>query len=218
MSESDAARGIRLRGIRLQADSHQSDSHAHDAGSPAEAGSHPRGRRPRVATVWLGGCSGCHMSFLDMDERLIELAARIDLVYSPLADVKVFPPDVDVTLVEGAVSNQDDLKTIQAIRKRSRIVVALGDCAVTGNVPAMRNTIPVKQLLDRVYLHGTSAETKVPGDGVPPLLRKAVPVHEVVNVDLHVPGCPPRAGAILHVVSELLDGRKPELASKVKFG
>jgi NAD-reducing hydrogenase small subunit len=172
----------------------------------------------KLATVWLDGCSGCHMSLLDVDEDLAAVARRADLVYGPLVDAQEFPEGVDVTLVEGAVSSQDDLKKIQAIRKRSRVVVALGDCAVTGNVPAMRNTIPVKQLLDRVYLHGTSADTKVPSDGVPSLLRKAVPVHEVVTVDLHVPGCPPKAGAILHVVSELLDGRKPELASKVKFG
>ena len=95
--------------------------------------------KPRVATAWLGGCSGCHMSFLDLDERLIELGEKIDLVYSPIADMKVFPANVDVTLVEGAVANYEHLEHIQTVRRRTKILVSLGDCAVTGNVTAMRN-------------------------------------------------------------------------------
>ena len=97
----------------------------------------------RIATVWLDGCSGCHMSFLDMDERLLELAEHIDLVYSPLVDLKDFPQDVDVTLVEGAVSTEEDLERIEKVRAHSKLLVSLGDCAVTGNVPAMRNPFPV---------------------------------------------------------------------------
>jgi NAD-reducing hydrogenase small subunit len=171
----------------------------------------------KLATVWLDGCSGCHMSLLDIDEALAVVAKKADIVYGPLVDAQEFPEGVDVTLVEGAVSNQDDLRKIETIRKRSRLVVALGDCAVTGNVPAMRNTIPVKQLLERVYVEGASATPKPPTD-VPALLKRAVPVHEVVPVDLHVPGCPPSAASILYVVSELLEGRKPDLTAKVKFG
>ena len=172
----------------------------------------------KLATVWLDGCSGCHMSLLDIDEAIALVAQKADLVYGPLVDAQEFPEGVDVTLVEGAIANQDDLKLAQTIRKRSRIVVSLGDCAVTGNVPAMRNSIPVKQLLERVYLQGVTTSPMVPTDGVPALLKRAVPVHEVVAVDLHVPGCPPSAAAILHVVSELLEGRKPDVASKTKFG
>src|SRR5579885_2498363 len=95
--------------------------------------------RPRLATVWLDGCSGCHMSFLDLDERLIELAQKADLVYSPLVDAKEFPPDVDVTLVEGAVSSEEDFHKIKIVRERTKTLVSLGDCAITANVPAMRN-------------------------------------------------------------------------------
>ncbi len=171
-----------------------------------------------LATVWLDGCSGCHMSLLDIDENIALLAQKADIVYGPLVDAQEFPEQVDVTLVEGAVSNQDDLRLAQTVRRCSRIVVALGDCAVTGNVPSMRNGIPVKRLLESVYVDGVSADPKVPGDGVPALLRRAVPVHEVVPVDLHVPGCPPKADAILYAAGELLAGRRPELASKVKFG
>jgi NAD-reducing hydrogenase small subunit len=172
----------------------------------------------KLATVWLDGCSGCHMSLLDIDEQIALVAQRADIVYGPLVDAQEFPEGVDVTLVEGAVANQDDLKLAQTIRKRSRIVVSLGDCAVTGNVPAMRNSIPVKQLLESVYVGGVTTHPGVPTDGVPALLKRAVPLHEVVAVDLHVPGCPPSAAAILYVVSELLDGRKPDVASKAKFG
>jgi NAD-reducing hydrogenase small subunit len=172
----------------------------------------------KLATVWLDGRSGCHMSLLDIDEDLALVARKADLVYGPLVDAQEFPEGVDVTLVEGAVANQDDLKLVQTIRKRTRLLVSLGDCAVTGNVPGMRNSIPVKKLLERVYVEGATAEAKVPADGIPALLKRAVPVHEVVAVDLHVPGCPPKAAEILYVVGELLEGRRPELASKVKFG
>ncbi|NWG14115.1 MAG: NADP oxidoreductase [Acidobacteria bacterium] len=172
----------------------------------------------RLATVWLDGCSGCHMSLLDIDEGLVAVAKRADIVYGPLVDAQEFPENVDVTLVEGAVSNQDDLKLIQTIRKRSKMIVSLGDCAVTSNVPAMRNSIPVKKLLERIYVEGVQENPGVPAQGVPPLLKHAVPVHDVVKVDLHIPGCPPRAEAILYVITELLAGRKPDLTSKVKFG
>ena len=96
-------------------------------------------KKVSVATVWLDGCSGCHMSFLDMDERLIELASAIDIVYSPLVDTKIFPQQVDLALVEGSVSSEDDLEKIQRIREHSRLLIAMGDCAITGNGPSMRN-------------------------------------------------------------------------------
>jgi len=168
-------------------------------------------KKTRLATVWLDGCSGCHMSLLDIDEALVPLAGKIDLIYGPLVDAQEFPKSVDVTVVEGAVSSQDDLEKARLIRARSKLVVALGDCAVTSNVPAMRNNIPVKKLLEGIY--GT-----VPADGVPPLLKHAVPLHDAIKVDLHVPGCPPPAKAIAFVLGELLEGRMPELASKVRFG
>src|SRR6516162_8046390 len=95
--------------------------------------------KARIATVWLDGCSGCHMSFLDMDERLIELAALVDIVYSPLVDNKIFPEEVDLTLVEGSVSSEEDLSKIKKIREHTRLLISLGDCAITGNVPSLRN-------------------------------------------------------------------------------
>ncbi len=175
-------------------------------------------KKVKVATVWLDGCSGCHMSLLDIDESLVAVAQKIDLVYGPLVDAQKFPEGVDVALVEGAVSSQEDLAKVQTIRERSKFLIALGDCAVTSNVPAMRNTIPVKDLLDRVYIQGATKDPGVPANGLPKLLKRAVPVQEAVKVDLHVPGCPPPARAILYVLGELLEGRTPDLGSKVKFG
>jgi NAD-reducing hydrogenase small subunit len=175
-------------------------------------------KKARVATVWLDGCSGCHMSLLDIDEAIISVANRAEFVYGPLVDAQEFPKAVDVTLIEGAVSSQHDLEQVRTIRQRSKLVVALGDCAVTANVPSMRNSIPPRKLLDRIYIEGADQSRVVPTEGVPALLRQAVPVHEVVKVDLHVPGCPPPAKAIAFVLGELLDGRVPDLSTKVKFG
>jgi NAD-reducing hydrogenase small subunit len=175
-------------------------------------------RRARLATVWLDGCSGCHMSLLDVDEAIIGIAKRVEVVYGPLVDAQEFPKAVDVVLIEGAISSQEDLERVRIIRQRSKLVIALGDCAVTGNVPAMRNQIVPRKLLERIYIEGVQETPGIPTEGVPALLRHAIPVHEVVKVDLHVPGCPPPAAAIAFVLGELLDGRVPDLSSKVKFG
>ena len=175
-------------------------------------------KKAKVATMWLDGCSGCHMSILDIDEAIASVAQKADIVYGPLVDAQEFPEDVDVTLVEGAVSSQDDYEKIKHVRENTRLLVALGDCAVTSNVPAMRNSIPVKNLLERIYVQGVDEKPRIPTEGVPQLLKRAVPLHEVVKVDLFVPGCPPPAAAIGFVLGELLEGRVPDLSSKVKFG
>jgi NAD-reducing hydrogenase small subunit len=158
------------------------------------------------------------MSVLDIDEAIIAIAKRIEVVYGPLVDAQEFPKAVDVVLIEGAISSQEDLERVRTIRQRSKLVIALGDCAVTGNVPAMRNQIAPRKLLERIYIEGVQENPGIPTEGVPALLRHAIPVHEVVKVDLHVPGCPPPAAAIAFVLGELLDGRVPDLSSKVKFG
>jgi NAD-reducing hydrogenase small subunit len=175
-------------------------------------------KKVRLATVWLDGCAGCHMSLLDIDEAILKIANAADVVYGPLVDAQEFPKLVDVTLIEGAVSSQEDLEKAHLIRKRSKIVVSLGDCAVTGNVPSMRNQIPPRRLLERIYIEGAQENKAIPTDGVPPLLRQVSPVHQVIKVDLHVPGCPPSAAAIAYVLGELVEGRIPDLATKVKFG
>jgi NAD-reducing hydrogenase small subunit len=165
-------------------------------------------RKVRLATVWLGGCSGCHMSFLDLDERLLDVAAAADLVYSPIADVKEFPHDVDVTLVEGAVANEDHLELIRQVRERSRLLVALGDCAITGNVTALRNVLNVTDVLNAVYADRASAQPQVPEyrGVVPTLLPRVEPLHQYVRVDAYLPGCPPTAETIWSAVSALLKG------------
>lgn len=174
-------------------------------------------KKLRVATVWLDGCSGCHMSLLDLDAALISLAQKVDLVYGPLVDAQQFPDDVDLTLVEGAVSSQEDLHRIEIVRQRTSVLVSLGDCAVTGNVPAMRNAIPPAELLRSIYVDAPTAGEVVPVEGVPPLLKEARPVREFVKVDVTLPGCPPPAKAIGALFTAVLDGRKPD-PGVVKFG
>lgn len=177
--------------------------------------------KPRLATVWLGGCSGCHMSFLDLDERLIALAGLADLCYSPVMDVKEFP-EVDLVLVEGAVANTDHLHEIRKIRARSKVLVAFGDCAVTGNVTALRNLFPLEDVLDRAYRENSDVVAGLPlgGQGddiIPRLLPRVLRVQDVVEVDHYLPGCPPSADAIFEFVSTLLAGRTPAVEGR-KFG
>jgi NAD-reducing hydrogenase small subunit len=154
------------------------------------------------------------MSLLDMDYRLLTLLEQVDLVYSPLVDQKHFPEDVDITLVEGAVSSEDDLEKILNVRAKTKILVSLGDCAVTANVPSLRNPLGVKAILDRV---SDGAAPRQP-DTVPILYAHARPVHTVVKVDLFVPGCPPSADTIYTVITELLAGRHPDLHAITRFG
>jgi NAD-reducing hydrogenase small subunit len=174
-------------------------------------------KKPRLATVWLGGCSGCHMSFLDLDERLLDLAARVELCASPLTDYTAFP-EADITLVEGAVANEEHLEQIRKVRMRTKLLVSLGDCAVSGNVTAMRNIFAVEDVLDRAYRENAALVIGVPtGNGaVPRLLARVRPVHEVVKVDYFIPGCPPSADTIHSFLMTLLDGRSP--APEGRFG
>lgn len=163
--------------------------------------------KKRFATMWLGGCSGCHMSFLDLDEFLLELLDKVELVYGPLMDVKEFPEDVDLLLVEGAVANRDNLEILQKARERSRVLVSFGDCAVTGNVTALRN---LAAPLEEVYRRSDFDPL------VPPLLARVHPLHHYVKVDYYLPGCPPDARKIRQFLEALLEGREPCL--EARFG
>ncbi|WP_017324541.1 hypothetical protein [Synechococcus sp. PCC 7336] len=177
----------------------------------------------KLATVWLAGCSGCHMSLLDLDEWLFELAKQVDLVFSPFMDTKDYPSGVDVVLVEGAVANRDNLEMIWQVRDRSQFLISFGDCAVTGNVTALRNPLGDAQpVLERAYVEMDNLNSGLPdtGDILPPLLDRVEPVHAVVPVDLYLPGCPPPASRIRAAIAPLLEGNVPHLAGRefIKFG
>lgn len=177
----------------------------------------------KFASIWFGGCSGCHMSFLDMDEFLIDLAEKVEVVYSPVVDAKEFPEGVDVTFIEGAIANTDNLEMAHKIRKNSKVVVSFGDCAITANVTGMRNPLGGPEVvLDRAYRDALLLRPQIPHeDGiVPPLVPRVSPVHGVIPVDLFIPGCPPSAKRIRAVLEALLVGKSPEMVGRemLKFG
>ena len=164
------------------------------------------------------------MSFLDLDEFLLELAQRVDLVFSPVLDVKEYPRDVDLCLVEGAVCNEHNLEMARIIRERTRYVISFGDCAVTGNVSALRNQLGLnnsENVLQQVYVENADLNQQIPREKgiVPALLERVMPLHEVIYVDHYLPGCPPPAARIKSFLVQLLEGKSPVLTgADIKFG
>lgn len=174
--------------------------------------------KKKLATIWLDGCSGCHMSLLDMDQSIVSLAESVELVYGPLVDTKEIPADIDIALVEGSVSTEDDLKKVKKLRSQAKFLVAFGDCAVTANVPGMRNSFGPEAIMQRAYIENANLNPLIPDQVIPKLLPQAKPVNEVIEVDLFVPGCPPPSDVIYYVVSELVQGRIPDITDRTRFG
>jgi NAD-reducing hydrogenase small subunit len=165
--------------------------------------------------MWLSGCSGCHMSFLDLDERLVELVKLVAILHSPIVDTKDIP-EVDVGIVEGCVNNNEQEHELKKLRSCCKVLIALGDCAVTGNIPGLRNQFQLRDVLLRAYEQTESTKIScIPNDPVVPVLAaKARPLQEVVKVDLSIPGCPPDADVIWYALTELLAGRMPQWTEK----
>lgn len=169
----------------------------------------------KVATTWLDCCSGCHMSFLDLDEALIGLADVIELTASPITDIKEFPP-VDVGVIEGAVGNAHDEEVAKKLRANCKILMVWGDCACFGGICAMRNLFTREEVLGRYYsTESTTKDSNIPSSEDLPPLMEVRPVNQVVKVDCYVPGCPPSSKAIHYALAELLEGRIPILPSEI---
>jgi NAD-reducing hydrogenase small subunit len=172
----------------------------------------------RLASLWLDGCSGCHMSFLDLDFEIGDLAEQVELVYSPLVDVKVYPDAVDAVLVEGAVGSEHAAALLRHIRRHTRTLIAFGDCAVTANVPGMRNPFLLADTLQRAYVENADEASGHRLAELPPLLPRVRPVHEIVPVDLFLPGCPPPTTAIRDALASLLGGQPSHALASTRFG
>ena len=170
--------------------------------------------KPKIASDWMCGCAGCHMSLLDMDERILQVVALADLRSTPITDLK--EPDesgVDVGVLEGGINNSANEEVALKMRKRAKILVALGDCAVFGGVPALRNMCGTQEALQRAYvdIESNDESGKIPNDPELAVMSNVRALHEVVDVDLHVPGCPPDPDVIYYVLKELAEGRMPEM-------
>lgn len=171
--------------------------------------------KPKIATTSLAGCFGCHMSILDIDDRILKLIELVDFDKSPVDDIKEFTGRCAVGLIEGGCANEDNVHVLQDFRKHCDVLISLGDCATMGGLPAMRNTIPLEECLEEAYLNGPSVynpDKKIPGDSeLPLLLNRVYPCHEVVKIDYHLPGCPPSADTIWEALTALLNNKPLEL-------
>lgn len=171
--------------------------------------------KPKVATTSLAGCFGCHMSLLDIDDRILKLIELVEFDKSPVDDIKKFTGQCAVGLVEGGCCNEENVHVLQDFRKHCDVLISVGDCAIMGGIPAMRNTIPLRECLEEAYLNGPTVhnrEQKIPDDPeIPLLLDKVYPCHEVVKMDFHLPGCPPPADTLWEALVALLTGKPVDL-------
>ena len=173
--------------------------------------------KPKIASVWLEACAGCHMSFLDIDERIVDLLGKVELTATPITDIKEFP-EVEVGVIEGALGNEEELHLAKELRERCKSLIAWGDCAVFGGINCMRNFMPAEQVLREGYVETVSTvnpDGVIPGQDLPALLPHAIPVDRAVKVDVYVPGCPPDADTIYYVFSEILEGRIPSVPTDI---
>jgi NAD-reducing hydrogenase small subunit len=178
--------------------------------------------KPVIATASLAGCFGCHMSLLDIDERILKLVEVVEFNKSPIDDIKKFTKPVDVGLIEGGCCNSENVEVLRSFRKNCKVLVSVGECAIMGGLPALRNSIPLKECLDEAYLNGPSIEPGeriIPNDEeLPIILDKVYPCHEVVKIDAFLPGCPPSADLIWEAVTALVEGRPANLSyDLIKF-
>lgn len=171
--------------------------------------------KPKIATASLAGCFGCHMSILDIDDRILKLIELVDFDKSPVDDIKEFTGRCAVGLIEGGCANEDNVHVLEDFRGHCDILISLGDCATMGGLPAMRNTIPLEECLEEAYLNGPTVynpDKKIPGDSeLPLLLNRVYPCHEVVKIDYHLPGCPPSADTIWEALTALLNDKPLDL-------
>jgi NAD-reducing hydrogenase small subunit len=174
--------------------------------------SSPPPKKIRIATATLGGCFGCHMSLLDIDERLLDLLEIAEFDRSPLTDIKHCGPKIDIGLIEGALCNAENVHVLREFRHSCKFLVAVGACAINGGLPAQRNRFDVGDILQQVYSDTPDGRSRVPNDPeLPLLLDKVYPIHDVVRVDFFLPGCPPSADAIWKFLTDLIGGRTPRL-------
>ena len=170
-------------------------------------------RKLKIATVSLAGCFGCHMSLLDIDERLFDLVKLVEFDRSPLTDIKEVG-SCDIGLCEGGLCNSENVLVLREFRAKCKTLVAVGACAITGGLPAQRNPLDLATLLTDVYHRrlGMTEGSVVPNDTELPLpLNNVHPIHEVVHVDYFLPGCPPSADAFWSFLNDLMAGRTPNL-------
>jgi NAD-reducing hydrogenase small subunit len=176
--------------------------------------------KPVVATASLAGCFGCHMSLLDIDDRILTLIDLVEFNKSPIDDIKTFTKQCDIGIIEGGCCNSENVENLLAFRKNCKILISLGECAIMGGLPAMRNGLSIKDCLEEAYCDGPTVDTNtkkiIPNDDeLPMILDRVYPCHEIVKIDYFIPGCAPRADLIWEALVALVTGNELKMPYEV---
>lgn len=173
----------------------------------------------KVATTSLAGCFGCHMSLLDIDERIVDIVQLVEFDRTPLTDIKTVGK-CDIGIIEGGAANTENIEVLKMFRNNCSILVSLGACALNGGVPAMRNQFDVKACLEESFVDGAGiVNPGIPDDSeLPPLLDKVQPLHEIVTIDYFIPGCPPSAEVIYDFLTRIIEGKPVDIPySQIRY-
>lgn len=170
----------------------------------------------KIGTMWLGGCSGCHLSIADFHESLIDVMDLADFEFSPvLMDTKYDEvPELDVIIVEGGIRNDENRELAEMLNEKANLVIAYGTCSCYGGIPGLGNLFTVEELEEEAYINSVSTvnpEGIIPNEDVPALESRVRPLDAVMDVDLMIPGCPPRSDVVAEAVLTLLRNETIEL-------
>jgi len=161
----------------------------------------PRKQKPKLAFWKFASCDGCQVTLLDCEDELLTIAGEVEIANFPEVSSAIVKGPYDISLVEGSITTPQEAERIHHIRRNSRFVVAMGACASSGGIQALRNFKDVKDFISMVYATPAYIET----------LNKSTPMKDHIKIDFELQGCPPNKYQLMELLSAYLNRRKPNI-------